>query len=78
MSVPDHQLDPEDEAEPMHVEEMQCPEEQHLSCAGWRTRSEMLEHYKKDHAEYGAMDMEAIEVIFDQEAERREQNHVSE
>lgn len=53
------------------VEEMQCPEEQKLTCADYFDRRHLLAHYITEHPEYGATDMEAIEVIFEQERSRR-------
>ena len=71
--ITDARLEPEYvyEENPPEVEEIQCPEEQFFSCAGWRTRGEMLEHYKEAHPEYGATDIDAIEVLFEQERSRR-------
>jgi hypothetical protein len=61
------------EETPPEVDEMRCPEEQYLSCCEWMDRGEMLGHYLSFHKEYGATDMEAIEVIFEQERSRRYQ-----
>lgn len=57
--------------DPPEVEEMQCPEEQYLSCAEWMNKTEMLAHYISVHPEYIAMDHDAMDVIFEQERNRR-------
>jgi hypothetical protein len=56
---------------PPEIAEMRCPEEQYLSCCEYMERGEMLKHYVEIHSEYGATDMNAIEVLFEQERIRR-------
>lgn len=69
----DAQLEPDYvyEENPPEVEEMQCPEEQFLSCAKWFDREELLNHYEQEHSQYSGMDKEAVDVIFEQERTRR-------
>lgn len=59
------------EENPPEVAEMQCPEEQYLSCGEWFDRGELLKHYQEIHPEYAGTDTDAIEVIFEQERTRR-------
>lgn len=53
------------------IDEMQCPEEQYLTCANWFERDELLKHYQEVHPEYRGMDHDAMDVIFEQERTRR-------
>jgi len=53
------------------VDEMQCPEEQFISCGIWMNKGELLKHYQEFHSEYQAMDYDAMDVIFEQERTRR-------
>jgi hypothetical protein len=71
--IPDYKLEPDYvyEKEQPDVYEIQCPEEQFISCCQWMDRDELLRHYQKLHPEYGATDKEAIEIIFEQERQRR-------